>query len=383
MYLLLTTFFKLFCRVASQCTLGCSMGTLGNTHNHKACCVTPADSTKQCADRLVCIDLGGLLTDKTLVIFANTGMSAAKVMPVDLAMHMSMNRHPSVEQLLAMSMHRSHRAITRPSIYDNLRSQASGSLKISESPVRAQNCTSPCGTLKKKKRVVFADDKGLALTAVRIFNSDPPISDEEELSSLVKQKTDLSVQNKKPRLRLGFPQPSADLPSFLEKLAKTLVHLESCSLVYGSLIGKVRVCNISPEKAVHVRITYDSWRSHQDIPCTPIQRKNENSDTELFFFNIPVPSCPNIQDRLEFCVSFRPGSGNTLLWDSNGGQNYRVLVEDVNSEEASSVEKKTLRPQIFQSPQSMPLRKGPTLYKSANLSSLITPMNMMKTVSRQ
>ncbi|XP_053501567.1 protein phosphatase 1 regulatory subunit 3C-B-like [Ictalurus furcatus] len=310
-------------------------------------------------------------------------MSAAKVMPVDLAMHMCLNRHPSVEQLLGMSTLRSHRAITRPSIYDTLRSKASRSPPIPESPVSPVNSTSTFGTLKKKKRVVFADDKGLALTAVWIFNSDPPISDEEELSSPVKQKTDLSVQSKKPRLRLGFPQPSADLPSFLEKLAKTLVHLESCSLVYGSLFGKVRVCNISPEKAVHIRITYDSWRSHHDIPCTPIQQNNENSDTELFFFNVPVPSCPNIQDRLEFCVSFRPGSGNTLWWDSNDGRNYQILVEDVNSEEASAVEKKPLRPQIFQSIQSVRLRNGPPLYRSASLSSLISPMNMMKTSSRQ
>ncbi|XP_026798604.2 protein phosphatase 1 regulatory subunit 3C-B-like [Pangasianodon hypophthalmus] len=303
-------------------------------------------------------------------------MSAAKVMPVDLAMHSCLNRHPSVEQLLGMSTLRSRRPLTRPSTFESLRPKAAIFPEIPASPVSALRCTSPSGTLKKKKRVVFADDKGLALTAVRIFNSDPPISDVEELSPPAEIKTESFVQSKKPRLQLGFSQPSADLPSFLESLAKSLVRLESCSLIYGSLFGKVRVCNISSEKAVHVRITYDSWRSHQDIPCTPIQQKSGSLETELFVFNIPLPSYPNVQERLEFCVSFHPGPGKTLLWDSNGGRYYQILVEDVNSEEVHSVEKKPLMPYNFQSPQSLPLRNGPALYKSASLSSLIYPMKI-------
>ncbi|XP_026988431.1 protein phosphatase 1 regulatory subunit 3C-B-like [Tachysurus fulvidraco] len=288
-------------------------------------------------------------------------MNAAKVMPVDLAMHMNLNRN----QLLGLSRLRSHHAVSRPSMCDSQRPQAPRSPQIPASPVSVLNSMSPCGILKKKKRVVFADAKGLALTAVRIFKSDPPISDMDELSLPVKMQTE-SVQRKQPCLRLGFPQPSADLPSYFEGLAKSLVRLESCTLTYRSLLGKVRVCNISPKKAVHVRITYNSWRSHQDIQCTPIHEKNESSETELFVFNIPLPFCPNTQDRLEFCVSFRPGSGNMILWDSNGGQNYRILVENVNSEEAYMVEKIPLRPLNFQNRQSLPHRKCLALNKSAN-----------------
>ncbi|GAA6084657.1 protein phosphatase 1 regulatory subunit 3C-B-like [Tachysurus ichikawai] len=290
-------------------------------------------------------------------------------MPVDLAMHMNLNRY----QLLGLSRLRSHHAVSRPSMCDSQRPQAPRSPQIPASPVSVLNSMSPCGILKKKKRVVFADAKGLALTAVRIFKSDPPISDMEELSQPVKMQTESSVQRKKLCLSLGFPQPSADLPSYFEGLAKSLVRLESCTLTYGSLLGKVRVCNISPKKAVHVRITYNSWRSHQDIPCTPIHETNESSETELFVFNIPVPFCPNIQDRLEFCVSFRPGSGNMILWDSNGGQNYRILVENVNSEEAYMVEKIPLRPHNFQNLQSLPHRNYPlALNKSANLCSHVS-----------
>ncbi|KAK3550278.1 hypothetical protein QTP86_023340, partial [Hemibagrus guttatus] len=301
------------------------------------------------------------------------------VMPVDLAMHMGLNRKPAVGQLLGSSTLRAHHAVSRPSMCDSQRPRPPRSPQIPTSPL---NSTSPCGILKKKKRVVFADAKGLSLTAVHIFKSDPPISDMGELSPPVRMQTESSAQGKQLHLRLGFPQP-ADLPSYFEGLTKSLVHLESCTLIYGSLLGKVRVCNISHEKAVHVRITYDSWRSHQDILCMPIKENKGNSETELFVFNVPIPFCPSVQDRLEFCVSFRPGSGNINLWDNNGGQNYRILVEDMDSEEAYMVEKKPLRPQNFQNPQTLPLRNGPVLYKSANYGSHISSENTSKILSRR
>lgn len=308
--------------------------------------------------------------------------SLIRVMPVDLAMHMCLNRHPPVQQLLGMSTLRPHHALIRPSTRDSLQPRSARSPQIPASPVSTLSCTRACGTLKKKKRVVFADAKGLALTAVWIFDSDPPVSDVDELCPPFKTKTESFVQSKKPCLQLGFSQPSADFPSFLDRMAKYLVRLESCSLIYGSLFGKVRVCNISPKKAVHIRITFDSWRTHHDIPCTPIPQKNRSSETELFVFNIPVPSCPNVQDRLEFCVTFRPGSGNMLLWDSNGGRNYRILAQDLNSEEAHSVEKKHLRPQNSQNPQS-PLRKSLVLSKTGSLSTLTYSQNMSKMLCRQ
>ncbi|TSM12489.1 Protein phosphatase 1 regulatory subunit 3C-B [Bagarius yarrelli] len=298
-------------------------------------------------------------------------------MLIDLSMHTGLSRHASLEKLLEMSTFRSHRTVSRPSTYESLRPKSPRSPQSPSSPVINLNSSSPFGTPKKKKRVVFADDKGLPLTAVKIFESDDQNSNVEEPSSPVITQTESPVQSKVPRLRLGFSQPSADLPSFLESLKKTLVRLESCSLIYGSLFGKVRVCNVSPEKAVHIRITYDSWKSHQDFPCTPIQQKNENPETELFVFNVPIPFCPNTQDRLEFYMVFRPGSGNMLLLDNNRGQNYRILVED---EEVQPVEKKPLRPYNF---LPVNLRNGSSLYKSPSFSSIISSKNRIKSLIRQ
>ncbi|XP_053372218.1 protein phosphatase 1 regulatory subunit 3C-like [Clarias gariepinus] len=292
-------------------------------------------------------------------------MNTAKVMPVDLAMHTSLNRHPPVQHLLGMSTHRSHYDFPRMSTCDTLELRALRSPQAPVSLVSAQRCKSPSGIFKKKKRVVFADAKGLALCAVWIFNSDPPISETDEVqhSPPVRLKAESSVQKEKPCLRSRF-----------KSVSEPQVHLESCSLICGSVFGKVRVCNTSPKKAVYVHITYDSWRSHQDIPCTPIQQEYEGSETELFVFNFPVVSGPNVQDHLEFCVSFRPGTDNTILWDTNGGQNYRILVKDLNSEDVHLVKKKTMMPQNSQSPQS--LRNGPALYTSFE-------NNTSKTLRRQ
>uniref|UniRef100_A0A4W4H8U4 Protein phosphatase 1 regulatory subunit 3C2, duplicate a n=1 Tax=Electrophorus electricus TaxID=8005 RepID=A0A4W4H8U4_ELEEL len=173
-------------------------------------------------------------------------------------------------------------------------------------------------TIKKKKRVVFADAKGLALTAVRLFPTDPPASDPDN---------QLCVPGLIPRLRLGFPQPSTHLPSFLTDLADVLVRLESCNLSGRSLSGTVRVCNISAKKAVHIRITFDSWRRHWDVPCVQTLQRHMDSKTDVFAFTVPLPSELSVQARMEFCVSFRPGLGNITLWDNNGGQNYRVSMD--------------------------------------------------------
>lgn len=324
--------------------------------------------------------------DISLMMFSS---SLIRVIPVEPAMHLCLNRHPSVDPFWDMSTLRSYRTPTRPSTFESLRPRAARSSQISTSPISTQIPTSPCGTLKKKKQVVFADDKGLALTSVRFFDSDPLDTDEEEEpSSPVKIKTRSSVQSKTPRLRLGFPQPSTDLSSFLEGLNKSQVRLERCSLIYGSLFGKVRVRNISAEKAVHIRMTCDSWMSHQDMPCTPILQ-NRNAETEQFIFNIPVPSCTSVQNHLEFYITFRPGSGNLLFLDNNDGQNYRILVEDVDTEEVS-VETTPLNPQNIQSIQPLPVRNGLVFLSShtspawpASNSSHTSPRNTWMTFNKQ
>ncbi|XP_076876049.1 protein phosphatase 1 regulatory subunit 3C-B-like [Brachyhypopomus gauderio] len=270
-------------------------------------------------------------------------MSAAKVMPVDLAMHAHVNRRHPVSQILTMPPQGVHHTLWRHSTPSNALHPFRTVPRHPFSPTNTLAIPGKGAALKKKKRVVFADAKGLALTAVRLFSIDPPVSDPEDPSPPATPKEQGSVRGQILRLRLGFLQPSADVPSFLAGLAESLVRLESCSLMGRSLSGTVRVCNVSARKAVHIHITFDSWRSRWDVPCVRAkQQQHGDSETDVFVFTVPLLHELSILDQLEFCVSFRPGLGNVTLWDNNGGQNYRVTVEPVNPEEVPMVWNKLL-----------------------------------------
>uniref|UniRef100_A0A4W5MFD0 Si:dkey-242g16.2 n=1 Tax=Hucho hucho TaxID=62062 RepID=A0A4W5MFD0_9TELE len=207
---------------------------------------------------------------------------------------------PSSEPYLHTRDYRSPRA----SLHTAPHSSSSSS---SSSPERSdtKSCVRRSSASPKKKRVVFADTKGLSLTAVRLYIPD------NSFSTLW-------------RLSLAFPQPMADFKTFQARLQEVLVQLESCSVTERSLSGTVRVCNVSFEKAVYVRVTFDSWRSYQDIPCSYLQQRYGGAETDVFAFDVPLPQNLDPSERLEFCVLFRPGSGASLRWDNNGGQNYSV-----------------------------------------------------------
>uniref|UniRef100_A0A3Q0QU78 CBM21 domain-containing protein n=1 Tax=Amphilophus citrinellus TaxID=61819 RepID=A0A3Q0QU78_AMPCI len=182
-----------------------------------------------------------------------------------------------------------------------------------------------------KKHVVFADAKGLALTAVRIFIPEPssPTSTLVIRPSPAKLEGQQSVSDKLNhyKLRLGFPQPTQDPKAFLARLKDMKVQLESCNISERSLSGKVYAAHVGAEKgAVCIRVTFDSWRSHHDIPCTFLrQHRCGGSDVDVFTFDLSLTHNMDPRERIEFCVSFRPGPGATPHWDNNGGQNYRVL----------------------------------------------------------
>lgn len=204
--------------------------------------------------------------------------------------------------------------------------------RLSDVPSKPRSCFRRIGAGLNKKRVVFADTKGLALTAVHLFIPETSSPDSAlmmkpapgQLQGL--QSTSDKQQHYK--LRLGFPQPKLDFKAFLARLRETCVQLESCNIAERSLTGKVCVSHVSAEKTVHIRVTFDSWRSHHDIPCTFLQQLPlRGSDMDVFAFDLRLPSYIDPRERVEFCVSFSPGPDATPHWDDNQGQNYRVCIE--------------------------------------------------------
>ncbi|KAJ8260802.1 hypothetical protein COCON_G00165250 [Conger conger] len=286
--------------------------------------------------------------DGTKVLHAMGGHSLRPpVSPLDLSPPLCMSQSPPLLRLWpSLSSPK-----LSPRCFSHLLSPPSSpDSPMSRSPV-----------FSRKKRVVFADAKGLALTTVRYFSEGEEEEEEEKPRSPAPAETPPGVarmpgpggaiqaaekktlQFRPPvrrgrplRLWLGFPQPAADPGAFRLRLQEELVLLESCRVTTDSLSGAVCARKLGFETAVHVRVTFDSWRSHRDVPCAPHKHMPAAGDTNLFTFDIPLPENLDPRERLEFCVSCRHGKG-ALLWDKNKGQNYRVHASAESETPAASL----------------------------------------------
>lgn len=186
----------------------------------------------------------------------------------------------------------------------------------------------------KNKRVFFADSCGLSLAAVRVFSDEEEQRDLELLPSLrglgsmTEDGYSCTVSTCCPgtRLKLGFPQPSADFQAFRAKLAKSMVTLENCSVTDHLLQGTVRVRNVGFQKDVRVRVTFDSWQSQRDVACAYLQKRFGGPETDIFEFDIAVPKVLDAKRKIEFCLFYLPGGHAEPFWDNNNGQNYSVAV---------------------------------------------------------
>ncbi|XP_074547116.1 protein phosphatase 1 regulatory subunit 3C-B-like [Halichoeres trimaculatus] len=275
------------------------------------------------------------------------------VTPVDLAMRLS-QRQPLYE-LLSMSPLKPAEQSSRPAhclqraatFYSSSRSPSSPRCQPSllpSAPVTTgpRSCFRRDSSGQTKKRVVFADAKGLALTAVRLFIPDssipaPTVAAKPIRTNLQTQQWPSDKLQKQPPLIIlqqqsstnkSLRSPPSDLDSSLARLREMRVQLESCTISGNCLSGRVRVSHVGAEKAVHVRVTFDSWQSHHDIPCTYLQEQRfGGSEVQYFAFDLNLPKNADPEERVEFCVYLRTGAGTATHWDDNNGQNYRVYVE--------------------------------------------------------
>lgn len=262
--------------------------------------------------------------------------------PVDLAMYLSLGRRQPLYELLSTSPlkpkqtnNQSDDGSPRNSLrflHHSIFSPYPLSPSPPNSPSRPRSCFRRTGAGLNKKRVVFADTKGLALTAVRLFIPEPSSPDFTLLMKPAPAKLQgqqlISNKQQRYKFRLGFPQPTLDLKGFLARLREASIQLESCNISEHSLIGKVCVSHVSVEKTVNLRVTFDSWRSHHDMPCTFLQQLPFGGlDVDVFAFDLCLPKNIDPKEGIEFCVYFRPGPGAVTHWDDNRGQNYRVCVD--------------------------------------------------------
>ncbi|XP_076856311.1 protein phosphatase 1 regulatory subunit 3C-B isoform X1 [Brachyhypopomus gauderio] len=243
------------------------------------------------------------------------------IMPMDVAVRICLAHSPPLRSFLGpYDDYNSRNLINR---YKPLRPCISSKPKVEAT---SRGWKNPKG--KGKKRVVFADSKGMSLTVIHLFKEfeEDPLSDLQfELSELEDAIVGLKVEKQK-SLILDFPQPAADYLDFRNRLKKNHVCLENCIIQDRSLTGTVKVSNVSFEKSVHVRITFDSWKSCIDVPCTYMNNVYGCTETDTFSFAIDLPSSVSQENHVEFCISYN--THDQTHWDNNDGKNYRLVQDD-------------------------------------------------------
>lgn len=256
------------------------------------------------------------------------------IMPVDVAMRICLAHSPPIRSFL--SSYEDCKSRNLQNQYKPLRPCISSN---SEKETASIGWKSP--KAKAKKRVVFADSKGMSLTAIHVFKEfeEDPLSDLQfELSDLENAIVGLRVEKEK-SLVLDFAQPAADYLDFRNRLKKNFVCLENCIIQERALTGTVKVSNVSFEKLVQVRITFDSWKSHTDVTCAYMNNVYGCLDSDTFSFAIDLPNSVPHGKQVEFCVFFRTQA--QTYWDNNDGKNYRLKHLESDVDQTSNVIQKT------------------------------------------
>lgn len=199
---------------------------------------------------------------------------------------------------------------------------------------RGEDIEEPLSPTKLKKKVVFADDKGMSLTHVRFMtepSSVPPVWSSRFLAQVTKG---LCAEVTPEPWEVTFPQPASDYVDFRRKLDQENVSLENVIVKESEecVLGTIKVKNLSFEKEVFVRSTSDDWKTKEDIFCKFVNNNQLSSISghytlyDTFSFKITLP--PKSK-KIEFCVCYKVGDQE--FWDNNLGKNYILLKKTHDS----------------------------------------------------
>ncbi|GIY87430.1 protein phosphatase 1 regulatory subunit 3B [Caerostris extrusa] len=181
----------------------------------------------------------------------------------------------------------------------------------------------------RKKKVSFADDKGLELVEVREIPGAQKWNN-EVLTLLVSGSQKNSANEKVWKLAPQHsPRKEAEL---LELVEASNIVLESVNIKKtfpNELNGTIKVKNLAYEKNVFIRISFDRWMSHVDVKATYVKSlKNQSKKMghyDTFSFRAEISPSAVRYGVIEFCVCLQCNGQN--YWDNNGGINYRLIVD--------------------------------------------------------
>ncbi|KAJ8921893.1 hypothetical protein NQ315_008526 [Exocentrus adspersus] len=163
----------------------------------------------------------------------------------------------------------------------------------------SSSCSSdedPTSPTRLKKKVVFADDKGMSLTHVRVMTEPsnvPPLWSYRFLAQVTQGITADPIGHVEP-WEITFPQPASDYVDFRKRLDTEKVSLENVIVkeLEDTIVGTVKVKNIAFHKEVIVRSSINDWKTYEDAFCLYVSNSlasNVNVLYDTFSFKIPVP----------------------------------------------------------------------------------------------
>jgi protein phosphatase 1 regulatory subunit 3A/B/C/D/E len=214
--------------------------------------------------------------------------------------------------------------------------QEDAAISEPSSPV-SEDAAEPASPTKLKKRVVFADAKGLSLTQVKMM-TEPSDCPPRWTAEFLEQVTGgASAEVAADRWELTFAQPACDYLDFRSRLDKQNISLENVLVQEADqqLVGTVKVKNLSFSKQVTIRVTFDNWATQTDVEATFVPSGPQGAtslaainlfDTFSFKISIPVVVPSN---RIQFCIRFKSDAGE--FWDNNMGKNYVVIKPIIES----------------------------------------------------
>lgn len=123
--------------------------------------------------------------------------------------------------------------------------------------------------------------------------------------------------------QVTFPQPASDYLAFRQKLDQENVSLENVIVKESEqcLVGTIKVRNLAYDKEVVVRVSNDSWKTHEDVHCTYVEQPGSPALIlyDTFRFRLTLPLKSNV---IEFCVRYR--TDGKEYWDNNEEKNFIV-----------------------------------------------------------
>ena len=202
----------------------------------------------------------------------------------------------------------------------------------SEQTVAADTASSAESGRPASRKVSFAD----LLESVLVIDespADPPwtlcCQDDVDDELPLPPADDEVASRDQVRLEANFTPPAAHYLAFRSAVETRFVSLANVIIKSRGVLGTVRVKNISFEKSVVVRYTFDGWATHSDVAATHQPDDDYRFDTFTFLIDCPPSRPPGT--RLHFAVRYSVAGAD--YWDSNGGDNYEVVYVAGNSAE--------------------------------------------------